>query len=125
MAIGNYYFGKAQMTTRYKIIDAIADLLPKLTKQQLSEILLLAQAWSNGIPLVNIKRQPIDVQNLDEEIKALTLLNHDLEQRNYVLQEQLKEERNRAENQDGIIRVLISENRKLKNQLFMQPGVRK
>lgn len=113
------------MTTRYKIIDAISSHLPKLTKQQLSELLLLAQAWSNGIPLVNIKRQPIDVQNLDEEIKALQLRLEDLEQRNYVLVSDLKIEGDRAENQDSIIKGLVAENRKLKNQLFMQPGVRK
>ena len=113
------------MSTRYEIIDAISSLLAKLTKQQLSELLLLAQAWSNGIPLVNIKRQPIDVQELDEEIKSLKLLNHDLEQRNYVLREELLELGESFSEQGGTLKAIIAENRKLKNQLFMQPGVRK
>ncbi len=113
------------MSTRYQIIDAIAALLPKLTKQQLSEILLLAQPWSNGIPLVNIKRQPIEVQELDEEIKALQLLNHDLEQKNNVLREELLNCKKANSIQSGTLRAIIAENRKLKNQVFMQPGVRK
>lgn len=127
------------MSTRYQIIDAIALGLPKLTKQrhleggiippqnaaQLSELLLLVQAWSNGIPLVNIKHQPIEIQKLASEVKSLQLLVENLELKNYRLKEELKESRDRASETDGTVRAIIAENRKLKNQFFMQPGVRK
>lgn len=112
------------MSTKYQIIDTILLLLPKLTKQQLSEILLLCNAWSSGIALENIKRMPTEVQKVDSELKAAIALNEALEEENRQLRQKLLETQEYSQNLSGSFRCAIAENRKLKNQLFMSTGVR-
>lgn len=108
-----------------ELIEVIAQHIPKLTKQQLSEILFITQAWANGIPLVNIKRQAAGIQGLDSDLKALALLNQDLEQKNYVLAEEYREQCDRVRDQDSTLKKLVAENRALKNKVFMSTGVRR
>lgn len=114
------------MAKQHDLVDAIARLLPKLRKADLSEILLLANAWSNNIPLVNLLQvEPLSMRQamgqlkqMNEEKKLLldeieewkTRLNHATDERN---------------DKDSTIKALIKENRVLKNQVFMQVGVRK
>lgn len=114
----------ALKNTNFNIIDSISRCLPKLKKQQLLEIMLLSNAWRNNIPLSNPERVAIGTQALTGEIKSLQLLNLDLEQKVRELTEELMLVKGSKTKQDETLKKVIAENRVLKNQVFMQTGVR-
>lgn len=113
------------MAKQHDIIDAICTRLPKLRKADLSEILLLANAWSNNIPLVNLLQvEPLSMRSTMCQLKQVNeekeLLLNEIEEWKTRLNH-ATEERN---DKDSTIKTLIKENRALKNQLFTKVGGR-
>lgn len=107
-----------------ELLKALALHIPKLTKQQLSELLFVVTAWVNGIPHISITRERKSIEGIDSDLRSLGLLNQDLEQKNYILASEYKEQCDRVRNQDETLKRLVAENRALKNRVFMSTGVK-
>ncbi len=105
-----------------KLISAITAALPQLTKQQLSEILLLTNAWSNGIPLMNLKVQPIGVQENEIALKNERILNGEKEMKIYKLHEKIAELTDHNRSLGDSLKQVLRENRGLKTWRYLPPG---
>lgn len=114
------------MTKQHDLVDAINRLLPKLRKADLSEILLLAKAWSDNIRVVNLLQvEPLSMRSIMCQLKQINeekkLLLNELEE----CKTRLNHAADARNDKDSTIRTLIKENRALKNQVFKSVGVRK
>lgn len=104
-----------------ELAAAIALQLPKLTKRQLSEILLLANAWANGIPLVNLKIQPKSTQELHQELEKEKWNNTHLGEEIDNLRQKVTEYEEYTQHLSKTIKTVLQENRWLRSDRFLQP----
>ncbi|MGL5926221.1 hypothetical protein [Chroococcidiopsis sp.] len=101
--------------------SAIANQLSQLTKKQLSEILLLVNAWANDIPLANLRMQPRTVQELYEQLEKEQSVNTELVREIEALTKKVTEYEEYSQNLSESLRQVIKENRWLKSDLYLQP----
>ena len=104
-----------------ELAAAIANQLNKLTKKQLSEVLLLINAWATGIPLSNFWVQPKDIQQLHEQIEKEQWTNTELQKEIDTLNKKITEYEEYSQNLSESLRNAIKENRWLRSDRFLQP----
>ncbi|MGL4620518.1 MAG: hypothetical protein ACRCZS_15880 [Chroococcidiopsis sp.] len=104
-----------------ELATAIANQLSQLTKKQLSEVLLLVNAWASDIPLANLRVQTLDVQQLHEQIALEQQTNTELSKEIEALQKKVTEYEEYSQNLSESLRQVIKENRWLKSDFYLQP----
>lgn len=104
-----------------ELAAAIANQLDKLTKKQLSEVLLLVNAWANDIPLANLRVQTLDVQQLHEQIEKEQQTNTELSKEIEALQKKVTEYEEYSQNLSKSLKLAIKQNRWLRSDFYLRP----
>lgn len=108
-----------------ELAAAIANQLSQLTKKQLSEVLLLVNAWANDIPLANLRVQPRTIQELHEQLEKEQWTNTELQKEIEALAKKVTEYEKYNQSLSESLKNAIKENRWLKSDRFLQPKERK